>query len=771
MSLICKQFTQNAWKKDLCSNCFKSEVEHCVSEKFKGPVDDIHNNGTWAGEPNGGSALTVNFPVHENIKSSIVDCHPHLNGAKFVNRTIINGTRPLNKELPTVNGSTINEISTVNGLKKTQPALATTTGRTQALKSLNGSTKTVNSCNGNGVNDNQSTIAAFTVSKNANTKIPLLNCTTGNDTVRLAPPLSRSTKITVDGPVVNGKNNTISSFNGSANGDSLEEKLPRITTTPSINGVVEKNLHMNGNYSNNTKDISHESNINKFQINGVKTSFTSNSVARQTTNGFNKQLINGTITQKSLAVSGVNGASSNGKSKGDIKQANIKNVYEMKNSEALRDNDMKNEKEDIKKESCEPNAIVPIKNHNNSTPRNKEAVSVDNELNGKQQTINGAATTDLTVPVWRLKLESNNKVSAVNKLNKKLSPRDRATAPVVGILKSSTVIKYRPTNRNLGFKEGDPLVISYADLDESDSEGEISRNDSYDDSDEDEDYDSLCDGEDEEELLRITRENTKYNANLSNFAQIEDRKREAREAIEAVTNGKVSYAKSMLQAHKNENCLIHNGDNKNDGHSLFEEVSLNDDCAKVELKNQNGIIEISVDNGETNITMVSNEPDICNEQGRCSESRLSGGERENEDHAWPQIHHLQEAELLNDCQQENEQASEPPNIPAPIYNHDLPNPEEMRPQRPPRRRAPSLPFDNPPTRKPPELPLISSSNKPPLPPPRVKSHNRAAPPKPRCPPPRPPPRAIDSNYQVNKMPNYAPNPITRQNSKTSTSYL
>ena len=27
-SIICKNFTQNAWKKDLCSNCFKSEVEH-----------------------------------------------------------------------------------------------------------------------------------------------------------------------------------------------------------------------------------------------------------------------------------------------------------------------------------------------------------------------------------------------------------------------------------------------------------------------------------------------------------------------------------------------------------------------------------------------------------------------------------------------------------------------------------------------------------------------------------------------------------------------
>lgn len=27
-SIICTNFAGNAWKKDLCSNCFKSEVEH-----------------------------------------------------------------------------------------------------------------------------------------------------------------------------------------------------------------------------------------------------------------------------------------------------------------------------------------------------------------------------------------------------------------------------------------------------------------------------------------------------------------------------------------------------------------------------------------------------------------------------------------------------------------------------------------------------------------------------------------------------------------------
>jgi hypothetical protein len=28
MSTICPKFVQNAWKKDLCSNCFKSKEEH-----------------------------------------------------------------------------------------------------------------------------------------------------------------------------------------------------------------------------------------------------------------------------------------------------------------------------------------------------------------------------------------------------------------------------------------------------------------------------------------------------------------------------------------------------------------------------------------------------------------------------------------------------------------------------------------------------------------------------------------------------------------------
>lgn len=42
MSSICPRFTQNAWKKDLCSNCFKSKDEH----KIPLPVIPINNNKT-----------------------------------------------------------------------------------------------------------------------------------------------------------------------------------------------------------------------------------------------------------------------------------------------------------------------------------------------------------------------------------------------------------------------------------------------------------------------------------------------------------------------------------------------------------------------------------------------------------------------------------------------------------------------------------------------------------------------------------------------------
>lgn len=55
MSAICQSFVQNAWKKDLCSNCFKSRDEHVQTPKTKLPflpvvpikaVEGIIKNGT-----------------------------------------------------------------------------------------------------------------------------------------------------------------------------------------------------------------------------------------------------------------------------------------------------------------------------------------------------------------------------------------------------------------------------------------------------------------------------------------------------------------------------------------------------------------------------------------------------------------------------------------------------------------------------------------------------------------------------------------------------
>lgn len=42
-SAICQNFVQNAWKKELCSNCFKSKDEHALKPKFK-PIQLISND-------------------------------------------------------------------------------------------------------------------------------------------------------------------------------------------------------------------------------------------------------------------------------------------------------------------------------------------------------------------------------------------------------------------------------------------------------------------------------------------------------------------------------------------------------------------------------------------------------------------------------------------------------------------------------------------------------------------------------------------------------
>lgn len=52
-TIICQRFIQNAWKKDLCSNCFKSKEDHVVLPEKK-------INYKWTSHVN-------NFPQQVNL--------------------------------------------------------------------------------------------------------------------------------------------------------------------------------------------------------------------------------------------------------------------------------------------------------------------------------------------------------------------------------------------------------------------------------------------------------------------------------------------------------------------------------------------------------------------------------------------------------------------------------------------------------------------------------------------------------------------------------
>jgi hypothetical protein len=118
----------------------------------------------------------------------------------------------------------------------------------------------------------------------------------------------------------------------------------------------------------------------------------------------------------------------------------------------------------------------------------------------------------------------NNNINSINN-NKSQQLRDRSKSmPLIGILKTTTtqdLIKYRPKNKCLVFKEGDPLIIGYGINNEDDNGYDGSDNsdneEDADDYEEDEDnYD--CFSSDDKQLRELTRENTKYNSNFANFA-------------------------------------------------------------------------------------------------------------------------------------------------------------------------------------------------------------------------------------------------------------
>lgn len=70
MSVICQNFVQNAWKKDLCSNCFKSVGDHEMSESISN--DQMKNsNGRYVSQASSGSPSMSNSAPHTTWKSLI----------------------------------------------------------------------------------------------------------------------------------------------------------------------------------------------------------------------------------------------------------------------------------------------------------------------------------------------------------------------------------------------------------------------------------------------------------------------------------------------------------------------------------------------------------------------------------------------------------------------------------------------------------------------------------------------------------------------------
>lgn len=62
MPLICQSFVENAWKKDLCANCFKSLEDHCKKDAFCETKSEIFLHRSLSGQ----DSLTELEKVIEN---------------------------------------------------------------------------------------------------------------------------------------------------------------------------------------------------------------------------------------------------------------------------------------------------------------------------------------------------------------------------------------------------------------------------------------------------------------------------------------------------------------------------------------------------------------------------------------------------------------------------------------------------------------------------------------------------------------------------------
>ncbi|XP_042898413.1 titin homolog [Parasteatoda tepidariorum] len=189
MSVICQNFVQNAWKKDLCSNCFKSVGDHDVSGDSNGPISHqneslngrSHTANLYSSNSNGtphttwkslisernqknsqpfklengfqGRLLTINKATHPNEKKPTNDCNlkngHSTNGSqiespakttfsqsKTINSNVSNGTKPqTNGESVngTQNGEAVRDVNKMqfNGVKNMLSEIESKNGRNQ----------------------------------------------------------------------------------------------------------------------------------------------------------------------------------------------------------------------------------------------------------------------------------------------------------------------------------------------------------------------------------------------------------------------------------------------------------------------------------------------------------------------------------------------------------------------------------------------------------------------------------------------------------------
>ncbi|XP_054166603.1 putative uncharacterized protein DDB_G0286901 [Oppia nitens] len=185
-------------------------------------------------------------------------------------------------------------------------------------------------------------------------------------------------------------------------------------------------------------------------------------------------------------------------------------------------------KNTVNSDSTERNGIIPLlqqQQQKSSKSENKSFSNNENNLktNNKSAVVDNLGTNNsvtTNVPNVTNVLNHN---KDTNGCGSPVSATNSTLMLTKGILKSQTnedLIKYRPKNRCIVFKDGDPLVIGCGDIDyeySSDSD------DDYEASDDDTEDDYIY-SSDDKELRDLTYKNTLFNANYANFKKFIDNK-------------------------------------------------------------------------------------------------------------------------------------------------------------------------------------------------------------------------------------------------------